>query len=220
MSILKPIVCRSRNVLLMAIMLSLNACGSEPEDAATQTPTVDPRFASADAILETYNQIITQSHVDPHAVFSLMYTENDKQQAMLDTVIADIPYLELDQIVFERFGECINPKNKTAPLAPDSPASFTERNGQRAIAKGIDADGDKYTLHLVQIGDRWWVSGYTLEYLPWGKRSLQEYKEHAQFNTFVSEASTIIKQRILDGEITTVDQARRALGDEMVSRSR
>lgn len=219
MSNLRLMINRSRNLLLIAIGLSLGACGgSEPEEAATQTPTVDPRFASADAMLETYNQIITQPRVDPYAWHELFYIENETQKAMLEAVQADFPYLELDQVVYEHFGECLNPKMKSAPFAPDLPAVMKERNGQRSIANGIDADGDKYIVHLVQIGDRWWISGYTLEYLPWGKRSIQEHQESTRFNVFVSEASTIIKQQIMAGEITTVDQARKALGAELARR--
>lgn len=207
-----------RNLLLITIVILLNACdGSEPEETAIQAPAVDPRFVSADAMLETYNNIITQApRVDPHKIFSFMYTENDTQKAMLKSISSTIPYLELDQVVFERFGECLNPKDKIAPLAPDSPAAITERNGQRAIAEGIDAEGDKYTVHLVQIGERWWVSGYTLEYLPWGNRSIQEYEETSRFNTYLSQAAAKIEQQIKTGKITSVDQARNALRAEIV----
>ncbi len=216
---LKSNVLCIRNLLLIAIVISLNACGgSEPEETTAQTTTVDPRFATAEAMLETYNQIITQPRVDPYAWLELFYIENETQKAMLEAVRADFPYLELDQVVFEHFGECLNPKMKTAPFAPDLPAVMTESNGQRSIANGIDADGDKYIVHLVQIGDRWWISGYTLEYLSWGKRSIQEHEESARFNAFVSDASIIIKQRVIAGEITTVDQARKALGAELARR--
>ncbi|MCA9290405.1 MAG: hypothetical protein KDA25_04705, partial [Phycisphaerales bacterium] len=39
-------------------------------------------------------------------------------------------------------------------------------DGARAIAAYSDADRRPHDLHLVRVGDRWWISGYTFEYDP------------------------------------------------------
>ncbi len=207
--------------IAVAIMVLLSACSAEePEPVVIQPPPVDPRFGSADALLATYNELITQEpRTDPRAILRFMYTENDTQKAILEAILARMPFLELDQLVYERFGECIDPKTQIPPFAPESPARITERNGPRAVAKGLEADGDQYTVHLVQIGDRWWISGYTFEYLSWGNRSIQEHEESARFSAIVSAAATSVAQQLTAGKITSAEQARRALEAELARRN-
>lgn len=215
MSILGSIVWRSRNVLLIVIVLSLNACGSEPEDAATQTPTVDPRFASADAILETYNQIITQPRVDPHAWHNLFYAENDLQRRVLACLGTIIPFHNLEQKVYEEFGELFTPNSKSPPYAPDKPSKMIEYNDHRAIAEGINTDGETYKTYFVQIGNRWWISGYTFEHDPDTKKTIENLDAFERIVATIAAAAPTVLNKIESGEITSAEQARTAFAAEI-----
>jgi len=220
MSNLRSNIGRSRKLLFIALVLLLNACGSisEPEDTAVQTPTVDPRYATADALLETFNEIVTQPRVDTYAWHDLIYAENDLQRRMLACMRTLIPFHTLEQTVYEKFGEFITPSSKSPPYAPDKPSSITEYDNQRAIAKGINTDGETYTTYFVQIGDRWWVSGYTMEHDPDTKKTIENLDAFERLVANLAAAAPTVLNKIESGEITSAEQARIAFGIEIVRR--
>src|SRR5690349_11787942 len=151
-------------VLVFAVV-AISACAKSNEPIAAPVQP-DPRFASAEALLEYYNSLTTREPVDMIAVYNACYAENDVQRQYIDASRQLQPFAELDRLMFQKFGECFNPKSKSHMLAPDKPAKMIKLEGQRAEAELINSDGETQTLRLVQIGDRWWVSGYTFEYLP------------------------------------------------------
>lgn len=201
-------------------MLTLSACGgSETEQTAVQPPPVDPRFASADALLETFNHIITQPRVDPIAWHSLIYAENDLQRRLLACMREGVPFDNLEQTVYEKFGEHFTPGRKSPPLAPDKPSRIIEYNDQRVTAEGINTDGKTYKTYFVQIGDRWWVSGYTMEYDPRAKETIDDLDLFERLVALIAAAAPVVLDDIESGEITSVEQARAAFQAELARRA-
>lgn len=47
---------------------------------------------------------------------------------------------------------------------PAGAVTLRTRDGTRAVAAYTDAQGRSHDLHLVEAGDRWWISGFTFEY--------------------------------------------------------
>ena len=82
----------------ITIIVLLSACSSEdPESVAIQPPPVDPRFASADALLEYYNRVLTQQpKLDSREYLSLMFAETPLQERLLALYRDSLPLLELD----------------------------------------------------------------------------------------------------------------------------
>lgn len=221
MPFLKSNVCRSRNLLLIAIVLSLNACGSSgPEEAASQTPTVDPRFATAESLLEHYNHLSMQTpKADVTGIFSLLYAENPRQEQMVRVYKSSLPLMKLDDICWEKFGEGFRPDSEEAPFTPAlNAAIMTESNLDRAKAKLKENDGGKIDLYLVNYNGRWWLSGYTLEYDKQlnGDGADLNQMENAIGN--LAAAAPLVLSKIKSGEIKSVEQARVAFGAEIMRR--
>jgi hypothetical protein len=196
--------------VLIALGLCFSGCSEKPEAPAAPA-AVDPRFATAAALLAHYNSITTREPVDIVAAYDLCYAENDFQRRYIDASRRMLPFCELDRLMFEKFGECFDPKRKAHLLAPDQPASMTRDAEQRAEAKFIDSEGDPETLHLVRVGDRWWVCGFTFEYEP----QMEEYKQNMDglerlTDALVAAAPTVI-EGIKSGQITSAKKARDSL---------
>ena len=151
----------------IAIMVLLSACSAEePEPVAVQPPPVDPRFASADALLEYYNQIaMREPTADPAGIFTLLYAETPIQERLVQVYKNSLPLMELDAICWEKFGAGLRPDSKESPFAPARNSAIMAESGQdRAKARVKENNGQNMDLHLVRYNGRWWISGYTLEY--------------------------------------------------------
>ncbi len=208
----------------LAAVLSCAGCGGQPDAPVPAVAAVDPRFASAEALLDHYNELtVDRPLIDPVALMDLMYAANELQERLLRMVRNFIPSVELDQAVWERFGEALTPRQRlgkpveTAPLAPNPrPAVFTENTGDRALAREFNADGTETRLYLVRVGDRWWVSGYGFEYRPEFTSTFADLDKGEQFLKRVGSVAAGITQRVRAGEFTSVDEVRKAFGVALI----
>ena len=201
-------------------LLTLTGCGSGESEAVAQEPQVDPRFATADALLAHYNSIATRDPVNPDAMMELMYAETPAQQQFINLARLTIPQAKLDHAMFEQFGECLDPKEKRHHLSPDEPAHMSKREESRCQAEFTDHSGDKITLYLVRVGDRWWVSGYTFEYDPDLRSVMKESTDLSKYERELQAAGTIaqsLASRIRTGEFKSADDARKAYVDAIVT---
>lgn len=179
MSTLRSIICRSRYQLLIAIVLSLNACGSsEPDDAVSQTPTVDPRFATAESLIEYYNTIDKTSPEYLSQSLDLYYAETPLQEKIYRYFHNAAIHVEFLNELKDYFGEALERYNreevlgepiptniKETPLPKKwPPATITEHSGERARAVQKSPYQGTEKMRLVKVGTRWWISGYTWEY--------------------------------------------------------
>jgi hypothetical protein len=153
-------------VAVIATLVIAGCGGSEPKPA--EDAAVDPRFASAESLVDYYNEISFHcARIDPAAQLDLFYAENETQEQIVRILHNMIPYVELQQAVWEHFDEGLSLTAIAPPLAPNlQPARITEHSDQRAQAEEVEADGTQMTLYLVQIDNRWWISAYTAEYAP------------------------------------------------------
>jgi hypothetical protein len=172
------------------IALALVGCGGEPESVPVVEPQVDPRFASAEALLDHYNELTcNRDVVDAAGAFDLFYAENDHQRRLLSVVRSFIPLAELDQAMWDQFGEAVDPEDPISMLTPNpGPAVMTEHTGRRAMAKEPRANGGENDLYLVEIGDRW-----------------------------CARVAARLRDRIRAGEFATADDARMAIAAAMMA---
>ena len=153
--------------LAIAIIVLLSACsGEEPDPVVIQPPPVDPRFASSDALLDYYNQVVMQQpKVDPRKVFSLMFVETPLQERLVALARESLPLMELEDACWEQYGMGLSPAADESPFAPARHrATMTENDNDRAKARRQRNDGSRADIYLVRLGNRWWISGYTYEY--------------------------------------------------------
>ncbi|MCH8823020.1 MAG: hypothetical protein IH984_05875 [Planctomycetes bacterium] len=105
---LRSIVCRSRNLLLIAIVLTLNACGSsEPEETAVQAPTVDPRYATAQSLIDYYNTIERTSREYLPRSLELYYVETPLQEKIYRLNQTIVAHAALRNELKDYFGEAL-----------------------------------------------------------------------------------------------------------------
>ena len=95
----------------------------------------------------------------------------------------------------------------TLPDAPQPndrlkhPARLTEHSDGRAVATYVDSLGLQHKLHLVNIGERWWISGYTMQY-----ESLVEEQMLDRLDEITRRRAEVKRQllpRLLAGEFRT-----------------
>lgn len=154
----------------LATLICLQGCSDskKSDSSEAQRPLVDPRFASAEATLDHYNSVVTSGpKVDVSAIISMFYAETPLQQRLLRLYNASIPIMDLDEACWETFGVGYLSTSKEPPRTPARErAVMTEGGADRAKARHRENDGRTVDLYFVRIGDRWWLSGYTLEYDP------------------------------------------------------
>jgi len=161
------------------IVLLLNACGSsESEEAATQTPTVDPRFATAESLIEYYSSIDKTSTEYLSRSIELYYAETPLQEKIYRYFKSAVIHADLHNELKDYFGEAFERYGweevlggpmpteikETPPTKRWPPATITEHNGDRAKAVQKSPYSGSEKMRLVKVGTRWWFSGYTWEY--------------------------------------------------------
>lgn len=208
--------------LLIALSLAAAGCGESQAPApAPRAPAVDPRFASADALLEHYNDLTSGGpRVEAAAVLDLMYAENDVQKKLLAATREVLPLMELEQAMWERFGEGLNVGRGKAPLAAkNQPAQMARREEARAEATELEDDGSESTVHLVRMGDRWWISGYTLEYRSQLVESVKAYEAMPAALKAAYGAAGDLRRRLEAGEFASASDLRRTFMETAAERA-
>ena len=195
----------------ITIIVLLSACSSEdPEPEVNQPPPVDPRFVSADALVQYYNEIATVGKINIRQVINLFYAETDIQRQFVDVTRQAIPIAELEHALVERFDL---DTDQLSPLAPNQPATITERSDRRAVATFVTARRKREKLQLVQIGPRWWISGYSIEYSPEfiRNRKILDLEKYQQFVQYFAPHAASVKRRLDAGEFQAPEEAIGAL---------
>lgn len=147
-------------VVLIGTSAALPGCGAEAPPPV-EVVAVDPRFESAEALVSYFNEINRMDPPDFEAEFALYHLENDLQRDLHQIARMMILQHQFETALTDRFGDEHTSSLSTYPET----ATMTEENGDRAVARAV-GKGGKRELHLVRIGDRWWISGYTHEYDP------------------------------------------------------
>ncbi len=201
-------------LLLSALAIVPAGCGGDEPAAVEQPlPQVDPRFVSAEALVAHYNQLASEAEiVDARSVMALYYAETDVHRGLIDVSTQFISMLEYDLAMWEQFGQGITPRKDGPRLARNQkPARITEPGDERAVVAYTNGLGESKALQLVKVGERWWISGYTLEHDPEvaPMSSLPEKFGGVLPNAAVAPSVTA---RIRNGEFATAAEADGALG--------
>jgi hypothetical protein len=202
----------SAMVCCALLLPALIGCGSKAEPDNEAQPTVDPRFASADALIEYYNSLSTRDPQDIEALTGLMYAENAEQNTSITLVRrAIVPISLLDFEMYQKFGEGLVARSNNYMLSPDKPAVITSREDRRAMARTENSDGKEIKLYLVQMNDRWWISGYTLQHrLGWVDTSDQSEMLNDTVDV-MGEVTQDIRSQLRAGTLTSAAATRLAL---------
>lgn len=162
---------RGRAVLCCILSVAVVAgCGT---DSASEQPSevdqVDPRFATAEALVARISSLTEREEPDFRAYYELFHPETPAQeswQRFADEYI--LPRAELYLEIRRQFGEDTDDEasSVSAVYWRTKNLQLIENGEQRAKAVfESDVRKDK-DIYLIGIGGRWWVSGYTWEYHP------------------------------------------------------
>lgn len=202
-----------RSVGLAAVVaICLAGCGTSESPTVAKKPAVDPRYASADAILEHINSLNSQTPDYFPAYVAIIYAENDFQARFLKLMRASVPSYQLLIAAQKRFDE---------PLYPEPPdiygfkssgvARIVERSERRA--KATYAAGTSSDLYLVEIGGRWWLSAYTLEYDPNFKLTPEGMQAAETALGPMAEMAQDLLRRLDAGEFESIAALRNGIAD-------
>ena len=192
-------------VFALTITTLLSACSGEDAESVVDQPSlVDPRFASADALLEYYNQVaMQQPKLDSREVLSLMFAETPLQERLIALSRESLPLLELDDACWEQYGVGLLPSTKEPPFTPARHrATMTEREMERAKAEQRQNDGSLEDIYLVKLQNRWWISGYTLEYDRRTKSALEELDTIERRIGYLAAVAPIVTADVRSGKWT------------------
>jgi len=218
--------------LLIAIVLSLNACdSSEPEDAVSQTPTIDPRFATAESLIEYYNTIDRTSTEYLSQTIDLYYVETPLQDKIYRYFHDAVIRAEFLNELKDHFGESLDRYNweevlgepmptnieERPPPTKWPPATITEHSGDRAIVVQKDPYQGAAKMRLAKVGTRWWISGYTWEYEQLKDVSEETLDEVLDHNAKQLSAQQQLRPRLRAGTFKTpkayYDELYRLMGE-------
>lgn len=202
------------SVPIVLIGSLLTACGGEAEPEVI-APPVDPRFASAEALVDYCNSLTAREPIDFAALYDTFYGETELQRRFITASRAFLPMLDLMRQVETRFGESLG--QSTAELdemTSQGPARIVEHTGQRALAAYDDPTAS--TMYLVLVGDRWWVSGYTFEYDPAAPEFQELLPAMEAMADIFQQLSTDLSQRLNQGEFESIDEFRQGLAGAII----
>ena len=204
--------------MLSIVPIVPGGCSAEDDPvggavAASQQPSIDPRFVSAETLLAEFNRLTTVDPIDVAAVMNLHYAETPLQTELIGVSRAMAPLYALNDAFQSRFKQPIDPTTPKAFVAKaNGPASISQNQGDRATATYKDWDGAMETLQLVKYNGRWWISGYTVEHHP-NIKTLSE--DDRTFITITMRAmgavASDLTTRLNAGEFANVGAARTAL---------
>lgn len=205
----------------MACVLSLGGCGNstaeEPE--APLPPVADTRFATLESTLQYYNTVATNDPINFDEMLRLIYPESDLHKRLIEINKQLKPLYELDRLMFQVYGEGWEPGRKKPMSAPDQPAQLVKSEAQRGEATCIDSRGKKETIQFVKIGDRWWVSGYTLEYEPEVRQYLDKIDVMERVAPAIAAAASNVRMYVQSRQIRSAADARKSVVFEAAQKS-
>ena len=137
-------------------------------------PGMDSRYTSAESLIDYSNSLTRRDPVNFREFVQLLYAENDLQKRLIQGYKTALPVLDLSTAVRQRFNESLVEDSDNYTTKPSrEPGRIVKHDGERAEAVYVDATGLDGRIYLVKIGDRWWISGYTIEYDPLKKTDQQ-----------------------------------------------
>jgi hypothetical protein len=154
--------------LAALVVVALTGCSGEAE--AENAPVVveapvDPRYATADALVAHYNDLNAQAIPDFRALSGLWYAENDTQRRILSVLRSFADVMDFYKAVIERYQVALDAAafRELAGFKQNARATIKQRLDRRVIADHVDFDGARSEMHFVEYDRRWWISGYSFE---------------------------------------------------------
>lgn len=208
--------------VLAIAAIGLSGCGGSPQPAAPEAPAVDPRYATAEALVEHYNGCMTRPPRDLRTMKGLVYAENEIQRQALAIMDMMVVTQEFARAFEARFNEPWSRQLSESDKKADQPARLTRVDAQRADGEYVSGKGEKSKLMLVKVGDRWWISGYTYEYDPEFRKAFPQgdvAKAAAAVKLFVDVIANV-HARMNNNEFATGQAVRMAALDGMIELAR
>jgi hypothetical protein len=204
---------RFARIAALCLVFYLCSC-SDGDDHATPTeqqPSVvtDPVRTSAHALFDYVQSISNQEYADAEAYFVLVYTETAKQKVWMDFIQnMELPNNRFGKACQARFGEL--PLLRGGIVWKIASFRWQKEDADRAVIECVNDHGVKWPLHLVKVGDQWWISGYTFEY---GNNGFDQPGFERLGRTMPGIGSYIdaVAVRVRNGEFATLKEAEKAL---------
>ncbi|TVQ51395.1 MAG: hypothetical protein EA377_12635 [Phycisphaerales bacterium] len=212
-----------RSMILMVVMMfalaALAGCSrAEAESSDAEETEISIRFPTADSLVAHLNTLLTETPIDYLGVLDLYYPENDLQRELLDLERLMHPLVELEHQGFRQFGESILETGQRDPLSGVPPVIIEHDDHRRARGTATDYNHQEFELHLVQMDQEWYISGYTTEYMFMGERDPATIASKLRPRVeMLLPAVNAVLPRLRNGEFRTAQEAKQSLALHMMS---
>ncbi|MCA9291034.1 MAG: hypothetical protein KDA25_07895 [Phycisphaerales bacterium] len=211
----------SRVIIAVAVTAALglsflSGCGAKEPDPVViqQRPPVDPRFATAEAFVDHLN-VVANELVNVNGIQELMYGETPDQRRFIEALGGLTPMLDLFAAARDHFGEdAVREMAEQQAAMPlfGTTIRLVAQNDRRADAVSTAPDGQESTLKLVEIDDRWWISGYTFDHDPDARKMMDNPAALEQMGDMMRQVCPPIVNNIRAGRYSTVERMQNELG--------
>jgi hypothetical protein len=195
----------------VVLFVALPSCeSSKPETDAAQ-PQVDPRYASAEAIVTEYNRLMGQNPPNILGVADITFCETPLQKRLVAVVRDSAQIMDFNRALQDRFPDAVPSGKMDLNFGAQPPATIVDRMDRRVRAVVKYPNGHLDHVDFVEIGDRWWLSGYTMEYQPTVERMKASLDDWEAFIPAMAAQAPSVTASVRAGRYATPEQARRAL---------
>jgi hypothetical protein len=192
---------------MFCIIGALGCAKHEPGKSTALEHTLDADYSTPESVIMQLAALESTDPIDVGAITALYHAENDLQTRLVHWYRLSASMCELDAALEKRFAESLDPKVPNAwRYEPRGKLTIRKNDGTRAEA--APSDGTDETVHLVKIGDRWWISGYTLEYKPDDDGTFDSLEMLIPYLARRAVPATAIAQRVRNGEFGSAAAAR------------
>ena len=204
---------------LLLIALALAGCCGDGEAEPIGEAAVENRFATPEALIEGIRAALTAFPFDNVAFFDMCYGETEWQERYIASQRLFYEQSQiLEEAMVEAFGERYSTVDDPFPAWPIDEVQILENDDQRAVVlcsarprSESRRGATDARLYAVRIGDRWWVSGYTWEYIE-ELRTINPdtLADMDDGSRRLRDLHTTFAARIRAGEFATAEEAREA----------
>jgi hypothetical protein len=214
MSMSRVIIAGAVTVVLGLSFLS--GCGAKEPDPVViqQRPPVDPRFATAEAFVDHLN-VVSNELTNANGFQELMYGETPEQQRFIAALGGLAPMLDVFAAARDHFGEeAVREMAEQQAAMPlfGTTIRISEQNDRRADAIATAPNGEESMLKLVEIDDRWWISGYTFDHDPDARKMMDNPEALEKMGDMMRQVCPPIVNNIRAGRYKTVERMQNELG--------
>jgi len=216
-----------RILITTLLLVGLCGCGGDEQGSSEAPAAAAPgKYATPEAVLAEVERLLSRKPPDTRGFYDLVYAENELPKRIMRSNAMFVAGQIKSEALYEQFGKWTWIEDPF-PVWPIDEMRIIEKSDARATAECVgyprsepfERPVAREVMHLVRIDDRWWVSGYSWEYV-------EESKWDAALRTLERQEASIERYRqkaerfaelVRSGRFATFEEANEAWTEFLLS---